>query len=276
MRVLTGLAAAAITLLATFYAPADLFFVGCVATVIVVTWEFSRLARDVVPGAPIGVLFLLVPVAAALVWVVFRLEIEGNAGLWVIAAWLGVTTVGAAAVLFGRTPMREALATMGIFAFAVPYLAVPTVSLAWLKLHDAWLLLILFTIVWLGDIAAYYIGSWIGRHKMAPVLSPNKSWEGAVAGLLASVGGVAVWCWLRFDQIDTGLLVLAAVTAVAGQQGDLVESAIKRSAGRKDSSQLMPGHGGVFDRVDALLIAAPVFTIGLWWLGIERYVSGGS
>lgn len=131
--------------------------------------------------------------------------------------------------------------------------------------------------VWAGDTAALYVGRALGRHKMAPTLSPNKTWEGAlgsVGGSLISTGvllglaqllqwwdvgglsysGGAWWYWLG----------LAVVVNVAAQVGDLAESALKRSAGVKDSGSLLPGHGGVLDRIDALLLAAPI----LWYAQI--------
>jgi phosphatidate cytidylyltransferase len=135
------------------------------------------------------------------------------------------------------------------------------------------LLVFLMCVVWAGDIAALYIGRMWGRHKLAPALSPNKTWEGtlgSLAGSLAAAGGLlAVATWLaQWDNAKLSYpediwywLVLAVVVNVAAQVGDLAESALKRSAGVKDSGTLLPGHGGVLDRIDALLLAAPV----LWY-----------
>ena len=99
------------------------------------------------------------------------------------------------------------------------------------------------------------------------MVSPHKSWEGAVAGLSGSVLAVTAMLLYQPGAFDVSLLALAAVTAVAAQVGDLVESLVKRAAGVKDSGNLLPGHGGFFDRVDALLFAAPVWYIGLRLLG---------
>jgi len=127
--------------------------------------------------------------------------------------------------------------------------------------------------VWAGDTVALYVGRAWGRHKLAPSLSPNKSWEGAlgsVAGSLLATGILlglanllAQWDSARLSFPDDAWywLGLAVVVNVAAQVGDLAESALKRSAGVKDSGSLLPGHGGVLDRVDALLLAAPV----LWY-----------
>jgi phosphatidate cytidylyltransferase len=129
-------------------------------------------------------------------------------------------------------------------------------------------------VVWAGDIAALYIGRAWGRHKMAPSLSPNKTWEGALGSLAGSLLAAGVllglahlfatqWdkVWLSYPEDLWYWLGLAVLVNVAAQVGDLAESALKRSAGVKDSGSLLPGHGGVLDRIDALLLAAPV----LWY-----------
>ena len=121
-----------------------------------------------------------------------------------------------------------------------------------------WLLFAL-SLNWVGDIAAYYVGRLLGRHKMAPHVSPGKSWEGAVASVVASV----VYAALYFPRLlpEVPLLValgIAAAGNIAGQFGDLAESALKRGAGVKDSGTLLPGHGGWLDRVDSSLFSLPV------------------
>ncbi|HUX68264.1 MAG TPA: phosphatidate cytidylyltransferase [Terriglobales bacterium] len=121
-----------------------------------------------------------------------------------------------------------------------------------------WWLVFLLLVVWLGDTAALYGGRAFGRHPMAPRVSPHKTWEGAAASLLAALSvGFALAAWLA----EPRLVPLALALNLAAQAGDLAESLFKRGAGVKDSSQLLPGHGGVLDRVDALLLAAPV----LWY-----------
>ncbi len=132
----------------------------------------------------------------------------------------------------------------------------------------------LLCVVWAGDIAALYVGRAWGRHKMSPALSPNKSWEGAlgsVAGSLLATGALLGLATLLEQWNLPGLsyrdeevwywLLLAVLVNLAAQVGDLAESALKRSVGVKDSGSLVPGHGGVLDRIDALLLAAPV----LWY-----------
>ncbi len=170
--------------------------------------------------------------------------------------------------------MKEAAVAIGFLAFAVPYSALPVASLYHLHRCDPWLVLTIIALVGGGDTAAYFIGSWIGRHRLAPTVSPKKSWEGSLAGGAAAVAVIAVFCLVRFEELRLGWLILAAVTSAAAQLGDLVESMIKRGAGVKDSSGVLPGHGGVYDRVDAMMFAAPVFLLGLWSLG--HATPGGS
>ncbi|MGA7157064.1 MAG: phosphatidate cytidylyltransferase [Acidobacteriaceae bacterium] len=149
------------------------------------------------------------------------------------------------------------------------------------------LLLFLFLCVWSGDVAALYIGKRYGRHKLSPRLSPNKTWEGAIASIVAScifgMGLILLGDWFTqqnssFTRLHTTepwwiFLILAVVLNIAAQFGDLLESALKRGAGLKDSGSLLPGHGGILDRVDALLLAAPV----LWFIiAVRDYFSLGS
>jgi phosphatidate cytidylyltransferase len=123
------------------------------------------------------------------------------------------------------------------------------------------LLLVLFLTTWAGDSAAYFVGRGLGRHKMAPTISPGKTWEGAAANLAASVlVSWAVSAWLALPAwlgVSVGVII-----GVLGQAGDLLESWVKRRAGVKDSGTLLPGHGGLLDRIDSMLLPAPF----LWLL----------
>ena len=172
-------------------------------------------------------------------------------------------------LLFSRTPLEETLPALGILGFGIPYFALPIAALHRLQEIDPWVVFLLMAIVWLGDTAAYYVGSRMGRHTMAPTISPKKSWEGAAAGFITGLVAAAVWSALRLDSIDPLVLAVAALTAVAAQIGDLVESMIKRGAGVKDSGTVLPGHGGVLDRLDAMLFAAPVLLFSLWLFQVE-------
>lgn len=121
------------------------------------------------------------------------------------------------------------------------------------------LLLLALLCVTLSDSGAYYAGSAFGSRRMAPVISPKKSWEGALGGVVSSIAGAVVAHEWFFQRLSLGhALALGVILCAAGILGDLAESMLKRAAGVKDSSSLLPGHGGVLDRVDSLLVAAPV------------------
>ena len=133
------------------------------------------------------------------------------------------------------------------------------VLLGFLLWLDRRTFLTLLGTIWIGDAAAYYGGRLLGRHLLAPRISPKKTVEGAFAGLIGSiVSGVLLGTWLT-GQSSTFLLAASFCAAVVGQLGDLAESALKRSSGVKDSSSLLPGHGGMLDRLDSVLFAAPVY-----------------
>jgi phosphatidate cytidylyltransferase len=169
-----------------------------------------------------------------------------------------------------RRPLVEALPAAGISSSALLLVALPltySIRLHGVSLAGKWLLLFALVITWIGDTAAYFVGRAMGRHPFAPHLSPKKTWEGAVAGFLGSL--LAAWAMARWGRVNIAIvyvLGMAAAGNVAGQMGDLLESAYKRSAGVKDSGSLLPGHGGILDRIDALILTFPV--VWYYWLWI--------
>ena len=178
--------------------------------------------------------------------------------------------LGIAALTLGtKRPLVEALPAAGMSASGLILVAFPLTYAV--RLHGSGtqgpaLLLFALVIVWVSDTAAYFVGRSIGKHSLAPHLSPKKTWEGTIAGFLGSlIVGLAFRRWLNVPLPH--LLGMAAVGNVAGQVGDLLESAYKRSAGLKDSGSLLPGHGGVLDRIDALILAIPV----VWYYWILIY-----
>jgi len=245
-----------------FFAVMALIFEGAV-------WEYAEIGRSHAPRAPLRLLLVMSPAAAvALSFALSEPAAAGGLRLLLLAGPLALSVGLGTVLLFSRTPLEEMLPALGILGFGVPYLALPLSSLHLLQGIDPWVIVLLLAIVWLGDTAAFYVGSRVGRHKMAPVISPKKSWEGAIASFVVAVAAAAVWDVCRRGRLEPGLLAAAALTAVAAQIGDLVESMLKRSSGVKDSGQMLPGHGGMLDRVDALLFAAPVLLFGLWLLGM--------
>ena len=121
------------------------------------------------------------------------------------------------------------------------------------------LVFLLFFVVWAGDVAAFYVGSYLGRHPLAPHVSPKKTIEGAIGGIAGSVAAAFVArAWFLHDLTVRDCLLLGSVLGVVGILGDLVESMFKRGSRAKDSASLVPGHGGILDRVDSVLYAAPI------------------
>ena len=172
----------------------------------------------------------------------------------------------AALTLMTKRPLVEALPAAGISCSGLILVAFP-LSYA-VRLHGAGVqgpraLLFALVIIWVGDSAAYFVGRLIGKYKLAPHLSPKKTWEGTAASFVGSL--LVAVAFARFMTVPLHhLLGMASVGNVAGQVGDLLESAYKRSAGIKDSGSILPGHGGVLDRIDALILAIPV--VWYYWI----------
>jgi phosphatidate cytidylyltransferase len=239
----------------------------------------------IVLAGPAWSLFLAVAlVAAACYW-----EYCGIAGIPKLEAWAGILT-GTALLYSQGTQTLLMLILPPLLAIALalrsrdlarvlPDTAAQTFGLVYV--YGAWKTSLLLHAInpywmtfglavnWIGDTAAYYFGRNFGKHKLAPVVSPGKSWEGAGASAAAAVlfGVFALPRFVSIGMWQGGLIAVAA--NVAGQMGDLAESAIKRGAGVKDSGKLLPGHGGMLDRVDSSLFSLPVLYALLYFFGIQ-------
>jgi phosphatidate cytidylyltransferase len=287
-RLLTAAVVVPLVLFATFRFPPNAFFVAVLVMIGLGAIEYAKVMVTAAPRAPLWLVPLWVPaVAAALFWLFGAPSPAGRAGgesgvgsllagtappgvaVALLAAGLFFTVGVGVLLLASGLPVEEAPAALGLVGFGIPYFALPIACVAALQRIDPWLLFLLYAIVWLGDTAAYYVGSALGRRRLAPRISPKKSWEGAIAGFLTGMVVTAVWSWWRLGEQSPGLLLVAAATAVAAQLGDLFESLLKRAVNTKDSGALLPGHGGMLDRVDAMLFAAPVKLAGLWLIGHE-------
>lgn len=145
----------------------------------------------------------------------------------------------------------------------IVYIGIPVWSLIALRGHESpALVLSLFAMVWATDIAAYFGGKKLGKHKLAPSISPGKTWEGLGCGMLgAGITGMLSVIFADFPPSIFSGFWIGCVIALVGQLGDLLESFFKRRAGVKDSGSLIPGHGGILDRIDSLITAAPVYTL---------------
>ncbi|MEB2401640.1 MAG: phosphatidate cytidylyltransferase [Alcaligenaceae bacterium] len=185
---------------------------------------------------------------------------------WLLPAVVGVWVFGAAVlVIQGQSARRTGGVALSLFAFAAMF-AVWAALVQIFITRGAWYLVSLMALIWFADIAAYFTGRALGRHKLAPRVSPGKTWEGAFGGVIAAV----LWVWASsfwpgsfgaelFRQWPWwGVVLVSAFLAALSIVGDLFESLLKRRAGVKDSSQLLPGHGGAYDRIDALLPVAPL------------------
>src|ERR1700733_359312 len=172
---------------------------------------------------------------------------------------LGAVVIG----VVNRQAIADILPAMAMSAAGLVFVAFPfsyLIRVVELEPNGRKLVLFTLVLVWAGDMLAYFIGRSFGHARMAPQLSPKKTWEGAAANLAASLVVASFFARLVGLHVKP-LFVIAGLANIAAQRGDLIESAYKRGAGTKDSSSLLPGHGGVLDRIDSLILAAPV----VWW-----------
>ncbi|HSQ91545.1 MAG TPA: phosphatidate cytidylyltransferase [Nitrospiraceae bacterium] len=164
--------------------------------------------------------------------------------------------------LFSRSPLEQTLKDGAMTLFGVLYLSftLGTLSMTRLLPQGEWLIFFLLLVTWASDTGAYYVGTLCGRHPLAPRISPKKTIEGLVGGLITAiiVGYIARW-WFLPELSSLDCVILAILLTFTGLWGDLTESVMKRSVGVKDSGGILPGHGGMLDRLDSLLFAAPAF-----------------
>ncbi len=269
-RIVTALILIPLVLVLVFLGPRWqwLFTLAVAAVAMLAAWEFLALAEKA--GAKPPRIAVLVAIAAIF---------AGNS-FWPgqTAAVFGILTLALLVYCTFSRPAEQMMADASASIFCLFYIGMTLRTLPALRENPegngASLLAFLLCVVWAGDTAGLYVGRSLGRHKMAPTLSPNKTWEGTLGSLAGSLLaasallGLAHLLAVEWDSARLSYpedvwywLGLAVVVNAAAQVGDLAESALKRSAGVKDSGSLLPGHGGVLDRIDALLVAAPV----LWY-----------
>jgi len=260
-RVLSGAALASLALAVVWLAPPILFVIAAEALLVLAVAEYLPLARAHglhVPAAAAGA-------AAVITSLAFSRTVFGGMSIGLDVVLLSVTVALGALVLPMWRGGNDALPQAGAALLPVLYLGLPIGSLIAIReMHGPGGLFLLMLTVMVSDTAQYYTGRLFGRRPLAPAISPKKTIEGAIGGfvfgplLLVAVGH---W-WLPAAPLSLRLGLGAAVVAL-GIAGDLFESMLKRSAGVKDSSTLIPGHGGVLDRIDALLFAAPIYYVVL-------------
>jgi phosphatidate cytidylyltransferase len=193
----------------------------------------------------------------------FAALIFGTHRLDLIIPILLATLVGIISVpLLSRSPLEQSLRDGAMTLFGVLYLGLTLGMLSMTRLlpQGEWLIFFLLLVTWASDTGAYYVGTLFGRHRIAPTISPKKTFEGLVGGLIGAiiVAYAASW-WFLPELSGLDCLILGTLLTITGLWGDLTESAMKRSVGMKDSGGILPGHGGMLDRLDSLLFTAPVF-----------------
>jgi phosphatidate cytidylyltransferase len=271
-RELAAAVAIPIVLAVLFLAPPIVFNAFLSLIALGALWEFYRMAEKT--GHPVAKTIglasgALVLGGASLLWGPVHFEMPSGAILDVVvrsrpAFWFGAglaaVFLAAVAPLFSRVPPASALAGASSTLFGVFLIALPAAAMCYLRGFSPRAVLFLLLLIWACDSFAYYFGRAFGRHLLAPVVSPKKTWEGSAAGLVgATLFGAAAGTWWFVPELGPlrGAL-LGACASTAGQIGDLVESLWKRGAGVKDSGTFLPGHGGFYDRIDSLLFAGPV------------------
>lgn len=252
-REIAGIILGPLVLAAIIWLPAWVFLIVLAAATILATDELLGMARDT--GMACGRIVPLVLVAG----VVGASWWFGGTGMLVS---LIVSTLLLPLLQLGHSERPQgALGGVAVSLFAVVFLGISAACLGWLRLWpagDAGIRLLLFFLItiWLGDTGAYYVGKNFGRRHMAPRISPKKTWEGLAGCTVATFAAAAIMKLLFVDLDWIHTMALAAILAAFGPVGDLIESQFKRDTGVKDSSSLIPGHGGLLDRTDSLFYAA--------------------
>jgi phosphatidate cytidylyltransferase len=255
-RVITALIALAALLAVLFFVPAGVALAAIIVVILAGAWEWSAFLGT----SGNGLRFAYVGGIAVLLAAVTLMDVNPTAVFLVALVWWLVALVW---TFFFPTSIPTAVRWLSGALVLVPlYLALIT-----LYQSAPELLLFALLIVWAADTGAFFTGRAIGRVKLAPAISPGKTWEGVIGGLVA----VVLLTLVRTTWAETDLAVfIPFCLAVASLSivGDLTVSMFKRTAGIKDSGSLFPGHGGVLDRIDSVSAAAPLFALGLGWVGL--------
>lgn len=254
-RELFAFAVAPLLVAAIYFLPGWVFLVILTVAVLLAGDELLTMARGAGfdAGRVVPLVILACVLIAAWVW--------GERGL------LGGLILAVVSIPAVRLPHRRgpsgSFAGIAVATFTVSYLGVTAACLGWLRVwpgdhHGVRFLLFFLAVIWIGDSGAYYVGSHFGHRKLAPRISPNKTWEGFAGGVVTTyAAAVAAALILGVGIATVHILALATILAIAAPLGDLVESILKRDSGVKDSSSILPGHGGFLDRTDSLLWSAP-------------------
>jgi phosphatidate cytidylyltransferase len=267
-RIITALVLLIVFSAALYFASIQVFALVLAFLVAAAAWEWSRLCGETRENAQTA----FAAAAGLLTLIILYVPYSDTFMRWLmLLGFLFWVSVPALFYLAPRQRPIEHLAvpqlTLGVVIFLVTAMAIQYLR-SFAPHGSSWLLLYCLAIVWCMDIGAYFSGIRFGRHKLAPGISPGKTWEGVYGGLVCTsvllliILQVADWA----DGSRLKLTVATLLAAVSSVLGDLYESRVKRAAGMKDSSQLLPGHGGVLDRIDGVVAAVPVFAFAWAWL----------
>jgi phosphatidate cytidylyltransferase len=243
------------------------FFLLTLLIALTAFYEFCTLAK--IKGASANLIFGIISIIILMInhyntfvdffSIVLLIIITGS--LWELFRNKGSVILNLGVTFFG-------IFYIGLFAAALLGLREFYPRIDELYLRGGYLVISIFASIWICDSAAYYGGTALGRHKLFPRVSPKKSWEGSVFGFLFAVLTMIAAKIVLLDFLSWNTIVaIGIITGIFGQIGDLVESLIKRDAGVKDSSGIIPGHGGVFDRFDSVLYTAPIILLYLKYIG---------
>lgn len=270
-RLITALILIPLVIAALFWLPLSGFAITTIIICMLAAWEWGQLAGmatrqqriwlAVLCGLLLAVmLFTLQPYQRDL----HQLQMESS--LWASLVWWGLALVlvlfypASAAVWRHSRPLRLLFGVLTVIPFFWGMMALRQYHYDSDHFAGAWWLLFVMFLVWGADSGAYMFGRLFGKHKLAPKVSPGKTWEGFLGGLVCSA--VIAWVFATFAPLTIAtstLIICAVIAALASVLGDLTESMFKREAGIKDSGNLIPGHGGILDRIDSLTAAVPVF-----------------
>jgi len=266
-RIITALVLLPFVVGSVLFLPLNLFSIVWAVVMTIAAYEWLKLSNV---KSKLPQLLGLISLNAAFILVWFYPSAYFPIEWFILIAWLIVI------ISFTGDPVarlqRCSGSTYSIISIAVGCAVIFPTWLAMVLLHEhnPWMVLHVFGIVWIADTGAYFSGKLFGDRKLAPAISPGKSWEGVWGALIAvTIYSMVVSYWWQYDeQHSRWLFVLVCVfAAIASVAGDLLESVFKRTSGVKDSGRILPGHGGVMDRLDSITAAAPVFTAGYYLAG---------
>lgn len=231
-------------------------------------WEWSRMASKMVAGPSMRFVAPIASVALVVAWI---LESGIFLGIPAFGHLVGVVFVCVfalyIAIAFAKVPVERLFPWISLQLGAPLYLGlwggldIYLLGSGNCSLEHSYKFILVMTAMWVCDTMAYFGGRLLGKHHLAPGISPKKTWEGAICGTLFAVGWVVFFAPHVFGLSCALSIILGLVLAVAGQVGDLFESTLKRWSGTKDASQIFPGHGGVLDRADSFFLSAPAVVL---------------